>query len=176
MKKLHGNIKNLTGQRFGKLLVLYPTDKRSNRSVVWHCICDCGREADIASKNLIYGATHSCGCAYSIGEINIANILDSNNIHYKKEYCVIINNKKLRYDFAIYDNDNNIVRLIEFDGPHHTKPQTMLYSKEKCLITQQHDKEKNEWAINYNIPLVRIPYSKRDKITLEMIMGNQYLI
>ena len=46
-------IKDLTNQRFGKLIALYPTDKRSGSSVVWHCKCDCGNECDVASSKLI---------------------------------------------------------------------------------------------------------------------------
>jgi len=42
--------------------------------------------------------------------------------------------------------------------------------------TKLSDKEKNEYALSNNIPLVRIPYWERDNITLEMIMGDKYLV
>ena len=173
--KLHGNAKDLTGQRFGKLIVLFPTEKRQSRSIVWHCKCDCGKETDVASKHLIYGSTQSCGCAYSLGETHIKDILDKNLISYKKEYTININNLRLRYDFAIYEN-NKIIRLVEFDGPHHHKKQTFQVSEKQCNITQQHDLIKNQWAKEQKIPLVRIPYSQRDKITLDTIFSNKYLI
>lgn len=35
---------------------------------------------------------------------------------------------------------------------------------------------KNEWAKKHNIPLVRIPYWERDKITLDMILKDEYLV
>lgn len=38
------------------------------------------------------------------------------------------------------------------------------------------DKEKNQYAIEHNIPLVRIPYTERDNITLDMLLGDKYLI
>jgi hypothetical protein len=38
------------------------------------------------------------------------------------------------------------------------------------------DKIKNNYAKEKNIPLVRIPYWERDNITLDLIMGNKYLI
>ena len=41
---------------------------------------------------------------------------------------------------------------------------------------QERDKKKNEFAKSKNIPLVRIPYWERDNITLDMILGNKYLI
>ena len=55
--------KDLTGQRFGKLVALSPTDKRmDNGSVVWHCQCDCGRTAEISARRLTRGKARSCGC------------------------------------------------------------------------------------------------------------------
>ena len=41
---------------------------------------------------------------------------------------------------------------------------------------QEHDKRKNNYALKNNIPLVRIPYSERSKITLETIFGNKFLV
>ena len=35
---------------------------------------------------------------------------------------------------------------------------------------------KNKYCLINNIPLVRIPYWERDKITLEMLMGDKYLV
>ena len=57
------NIKDLTGQRFGKLVVIHPTDERRGRSVVWECKCDCGNTAFVPTNNLRSGNTASCGCA-----------------------------------------------------------------------------------------------------------------
>jgi len=57
-----GKMKDLSGQRFGKLTVISKTDARSGGSVVWLCKCDCGNEARVASSNLSSGNTKSCGC------------------------------------------------------------------------------------------------------------------
>lgn len=54
--------RDLAGQRFGRLLVLYDTGERKNGKVIWHCRCDCGNEVNIRSGNLISGNTTSCGC------------------------------------------------------------------------------------------------------------------
>ena len=110
-----------------------------------------------------------------MGEIHIKTLLDAENIPYKKEYCIIINNKKLRFDFAILDDDK-VIRLIEFDGPHHYAKKTQIYSEEKCKTIQENDLIKNQWAKDNNIPLVRIPYSQRDKIVFDTIFSNKYLI
>lgn len=58
--------RNLTGQKFGKLTVLYRTDdyidKNGQHRTMWHCLCECGKEKDIRGTNLTSGSTKSCGC------------------------------------------------------------------------------------------------------------------
>ena len=62
--------KNLVGQRFGYLTVLEATNERSGGSIIWKCICDCGKECYIPTSNLSRKHTQSCGCktATLIGE------------------------------------------------------------------------------------------------------------
>ena len=117
----------------------------------------CGRE--YSSLAITLKKSISCGCQKSIGEYNIIQKLQENNIPYIKEYC--FPNSLLRYDFAILDNCNNIIRLIEFDGEQHYEKNIKnsgWNTYEKYEYTLQHDLEKNKLAKNYNIPLVRIPY------------------
>lgn len=52
---------DLTGRRFGRLHVLSLFSKRSG-IVRWLCRCDCGREDDFLSANLLSGDSTSCGC------------------------------------------------------------------------------------------------------------------
>jgi hypothetical protein len=54
--------RNLTGQRFGRLMALWDTLKRRSKHVVWLCRCDCGREVDVVACGLTKGDTRSCGC------------------------------------------------------------------------------------------------------------------
>lgn len=55
---------DLTGQRFGKLVVLRRDEEKkdSNHRVFWICQCDCGNIVSIPSQNLRRGYTKSCGC------------------------------------------------------------------------------------------------------------------
>lgn len=57
--------KDLTGMRFGGLLAIEPTNKRSGSSIMWKCLCDCGKTTCVAGRNLIRGSTRSCGCLRS---------------------------------------------------------------------------------------------------------------
>lgn len=55
--------RDLSGQRFGRLVAEYDTGERTkHRSVIWHCRCDCGNEIDSPASALVSGNTSSCGC------------------------------------------------------------------------------------------------------------------
>lgn len=166
---------DITNQKFGRLTALYPIKGKSS-SLMWHCKCECGNECDVNGSFLRRGLTQSCGCiTSSIGEINIQKILQENGIEYKKEYTVKeIGN--LRFDFALLENEK-VIRLIEFDGIQHYSDISGVWNKNDSLERrQERDQKKNDWAAANNIPLVRIPYWERDNITLDMIMGDKYLI
>lgn len=167
---------DITNQRFGKLMALYPCEEKNRSTLIWHCKCDCGKEVDVDGTNLRRNLTKSCGCInYSIGELNIKMLLEKNNIKFQQEYTEPSLNLK-RFDFAIF-NENQIIRLIEFDGEQHMNATRGTWENHEPLeVIQQRDKEKNKWAAAHNIPLVRIPYWERDNITLEMIMGDKYLV
>ena len=53
---------NIAGQKYECLTALYPIEKRSGRSVTWHCRCDCGNEIDVPYNNLVHSNMRSCGC------------------------------------------------------------------------------------------------------------------
>ena len=57
-----GKTADLTGQRFGKLTAVEKTNKYSCGYTVWRCVCDCGNEVFVASRNLKNQNTTSCGC------------------------------------------------------------------------------------------------------------------
>lgn len=54
--------RDLTGQKFGRLTVLYELPERKNGKIQWRCRCDCGNEKDVLSTSLTSGHTQSCGC------------------------------------------------------------------------------------------------------------------
>lgn len=64
---------DITGKRFGKLVVLQriPKKERSYGGRWWLCQCDCGNTKETIYHSLISGATSSCGCS-RIGEGNPA--------------------------------------------------------------------------------------------------------
>lgn len=61
-----GVIKDLTGQRFGRLTAKSLSSVRTaSNAAMWNCVCDCGKKARVRSASLTTGNTTSCGCAQS---------------------------------------------------------------------------------------------------------------
>lgn len=57
-----GKFMDLTGRRFGRLLVIEFVGKDKNRNTLWLCKCDCGKETIVVRNSLNSGHTKSCGC------------------------------------------------------------------------------------------------------------------
>ena len=61
--------KDLTGQRFGKLMVVSRATNyikpNGNKIIQWRCVCDCGNEVVVRGEYLKSGHTKSCGCLTS---------------------------------------------------------------------------------------------------------------
>jgi hypothetical protein len=75
---------DLTGKRFGRLLVISRAANRGAQ-VVWLCRCDCGVEKEARGNNLLSGCTTSCGCA-SRELITVRNT--THGMTYSHEYAV----------------------------------------------------------------------------------------
>lgn len=56
-----GKFVDLTGQRFGRLVVLGKNGKQKDKTY-WDCICDCGKITKVETSKLKSGHTKSCGC------------------------------------------------------------------------------------------------------------------
>lgn len=58
----HARFKNLTGQRFGRLIAVAYAGKTRRGQSLWTCRCDCGKEIVAMNGHLKTGHTTSCGC------------------------------------------------------------------------------------------------------------------
>ena len=55
---------DLTGKRFGRLVVLHRDGSTPGRDAAWRCRCDCGEVRTIRGQCLRSGHTKSCGCLH----------------------------------------------------------------------------------------------------------------
>ena len=146
-------VNDLTGQRFGKLVVIQKSENISaDRHTLWVCKCDCGNIKEVPSNALVCGDTKSCGCLKSWKELEIAKILEDNNLIYRREVSfeglVSDTNTKLRFDFGIYQGEN-LVLLLEYHGDQHYDTENGWYTEKM----QKHDLIKKRYCRKNNIPL-----------------------
>lgn len=163
--------KDISNQRFGNLTALKPTEMRKHGSVVWECICDCGNIHLASTEVLLSGSVSSCGCIRSKGNQKIKNLLQKNNIPFIAEYPIRINKINYYYDFALV-KEEKIICFIEYDGILHFNQDNYhgWNNKENWEKTQRNDIIKNNYALEKQIPLIRIPYTDFDKIDLNYII------
>lgn len=54
--------RDLTNQRFGRLVAKRVVGKTKWQNLIWQFECDCGNLTEVASGSVINGDTQSCGC------------------------------------------------------------------------------------------------------------------
>ena len=164
--------KNLIGQRFGKLVAIELLEESNEfKRRVYRCKCDCGNEIDVPTSSLTTYHTLSCGCLVSYWNMYIKQFLKNNEIAYKPEYPISINDDKYRFDF--YLPQYNLI--IEYDGQQHYEPvrfhgDNVEENERTFKEIQEHDKIKNRYCEENNINLLRIPYWESKNI--ETIINN----
>lgn len=105
-------------------------------------------------------------CASSKGEKAIKEWLDKNNKIYQREYKLndCRNKRPLPFDFAIFNDRNKLLGLIEYQGRHHYEPIEYFGGLKSLLWRQKNDKIKSEYCKNNNVSLLVIPHTDFDKI------------
>lgn len=57
-----GKAENLSGKRFGDLVVINFHHIKKGGFANWLCLCNCGKEVVVAARSLKSTHTKSCGC------------------------------------------------------------------------------------------------------------------
>lgn len=151
-----------------------PTNNGHNESWIYAKCPFCGKEKWFQTRYIRNGDIKSCGCINkSNGEAKIEKILKEANIFFEKEKSF----KDLRFKqlarFDFYIPEKNYI--IEYDGQQHFQPVNFgnLSENEVKMAfqkIQEHDKIKNQYCKENNIPLIRIPYTNYDKICLKDLL------
>lgn len=172
------NTKDWTGVRseYGVEFIVR-SHKNNKGQWMWSCKCGvCGSDFVALPAKVMNGHITSCGCRKrSSKEEYIKTLLDSINVNYEEQYRIAECRDKytLPFDFAVFKDDNSLL-LIEYDGIQHYKPLDLyggVSAFESCI---QRDRIKDEFCINHNIPLLRLPYTLTDDKIKEKIINIIY--
>lgn len=130
----------------------------------------CGHIYDILPDTLLrkhpLSGCPSCAESLSVGEKMIRKELNKLRVSFSQQYTFndCKNKNVLRFDFAIFDSQGNIAKLIEYDGEQHYRPIEFFGGAESFKYRRENDKIKNKFCQDNKIDLVRIPYWDLEKI------------
>ena len=90
-------VKDLTGQRFGRLVAMKCVGRTNNGNAQWLCKCDCGGEKVVASWGLVSGRTQSCGCIKREQNAQMFTTHGESGKHKKRLYRIWVGMKNRCY-------------------------------------------------------------------------------
>ncbi|MCU7392772.1 MULTISPECIES: DUF2726 domain-containing protein [unclassified Bacillus (in: firmicutes)] len=94
------------------------------------------------------------------GKRIIKSYLKTHNIRFKRKFTFPDrkNIKLLKFDFVIFNKNNYLVALIEFDSEQHFKAVPYFGGKKKYKQTNKRDLIKNDYCQSSDLKLIRVPY------------------
>ena len=111
----------------------------------------------------------------SRAEIKIAEILKLSGLNFKEQYSfpdlIGQGGHALRFDFAVFDDNDELEFLIEYQGIQHYKPKSIFGGMSGLRKQQFYDMEKRQYCKKHNIKLVIIPFQEQNLITYDYIMN-----
>lgn len=114
----------------------------------------------------------------SRGEIKIEEVLQQAGVVFQEEYSfpdlISTSGRPLRFDFAIFDDENNLEFLIEYQGIQHYTPKSKFGGYTGLRKQQYNDMKKREYCKKHNIILIEIPYTVEGRIDYDYIMNLYY--
>ena len=116
----------------------------------------------------------------SRGEITIEEILKEAGLNFKEEYqfpdLISSTGRPLRFDFAVFDDNDNLDFLIEYQGIQHYEPKSKFGGDSGLRKQQFNDMKKREYCRKHNIILVAIPYTDEGRLSYDYIMNAYYAL
>jgi len=102
----------------------------------------------------------------SAGEQKVEKYLNDNGLNFIAEYSFsdLKDKSYLYFDFAVFDDNKELLCLIEYDGACHFYPYDRYGGQEALEYTKNHDEMKNKYCKENNIILHRIKYDEFNNI------------
>lgn len=107
-----------------------------------------------------------CDRYQSNGEKQVRAFLKANGINFKEQ--VGVEQLPLQhFDFAVYNNKNELLYYIEVQGEQHREPREIF--RDGLQKIQERDVRKRKYCLDNNIPLYEIIYQKGKLLNLDII-------
>jgi hypothetical protein len=107
---------DLTGQRFGKLVVVCPAENNNSGRTMWLCKCDCGTEKCVSTKILRNGECRSCGCLISETAKIVNKKYNTYNLAGEFGIGYTTKGKEFYFDLADYDKIRDFCWTVDSNG------------------------------------------------------------
>ncbi len=133
---------DLTGQRFGKLIVVGMSDRKDKKgSPLWNCLCDCGNATTVYRKALKSGDTKSCGKCRGYSKYDLDSeqygigITSNGTVFYfdKEDYDLLSKYKwwvsGKGYLYTRIDNKNLFMHRIIMNAPKNMEVDHINHNK-----------------------------------------------
>lgn len=188
----HRRYEDLTGKKFGRLIVLRRGEdeilSNGNRQLRWRCRCDCGTERDLRAGTLKSGSSLSCGCykyeqlsenaKHGFGISNAEKIVNKylqlRTLYYEPQKIYVDLRSEsgypLSYDFLVY-KDGVPYLLIECQGVHHYKPVEYFGGEKQFEVQCKNDMLKRNYAVQHGLLLLEIPYTYKSEKSIVQLLN-----
>lgn len=147
--------------------------------VIYECTCCCGKKYTDWAFTILHGRSN-CGCKkiMSKGEEEVKAWLDRNSIPYIQWYRFDDlrgkRNMPYSFDFAIFDDEENLLCLIEYQGEQHyheLQHSIKDFGKEQREVS---DPAKRKYCKDHHIKLFEIAYNEDTTAKCEEIFHLLY--
>lgn len=126
---------DITGQKFGRLLVIKRVENNKYEGAKWLCRCMCGKEKIINGKGLRSGHTQSCGCFHKEYAAKRAYEMSKkyNTYDLSGEYGIGFTSKgdPFYFDLEDYDKVKDVcwyLTKLKYIGGHFQGKPVLLHS------------------------------------------------
>ena len=142
---------------------IYEYNYGTDQFVWWKCENGIHEDYKQKSSNKVFKGYRCPKCKYSRGEKLVSDTLDTMDIEYITEYIFLdlhsVNSGTLRFDFYI----PSLKTCIEYDGIQHFEPVGFFGGKTTYELQVKNDELKDDYCMNNDIKLIRIPYFLSDE-------------
>lgn len=116
--------------------------------------------------------------ARSRGELKVDDILREANIHFETEYTFpnlkTKSGRSLRFDFAVFGDEGELVALIEYQGEQHYESATLFGGAKGLRKQKYNDSQKRTYCARNRIPLIEIPYWDYNTLNYDYLFERIY--